>query len=202
MTLLSLGLFAASFTTQQWHIYLFIGIAGGAASSALGMVTASALIAQWHDRNMATAVAIAYAGFGSGMLLLVPLAQVLIDSFGWRGAYRSLASALALLLPLLLVLPWRQMSASQIGNQESAMQVSVEVETPACWTPMSAVYTREFWLLVMVFFFTAAAMYSVIVQTVPYLVSAGLTPLMAASTFGFAGMLSIVGMLVVGWLSD
>jgi len=55
---------------------------------------------------------------------------------------------------------------------------------------------------VQVFFFTAFAMHGVLVQIVAYLVEVGFRPLEAATAFGTQGLLSVIGMVAAGWLSD
>lgn len=193
---------AASTTTALWHIYLFIGVFCGVAASALGMVPAAALIGRWFDRNMSLAIAIAYAGFGSGILVIVPLAQAGIDAYGWRETYRLIAMALVCVVPLLL-LPWGRIRQGRVrpsAAEPLADQPAMAVSRPTGWTIRSAAKTREFWLLVQVFFFTACGVYSVVVQTVPYLVEQGYPPIEAALAFGASGMLSIFGVVFAGWL--
>jgi MFS family permease len=53
-----------------------------------------------------------------------------------------------------------------------------------------------------VFFFTAAAMFSVLVQLVAFFIDAGFTPLTAASAFGMIGLLSAISVMASGLLSD
>lgn len=196
------AMWAASTTTALWHIYLFIGGFCGLAASALGMVPAAALIGRWFDRNMSLAIAIAYAGFGSGILVIVPLAQAGIDTYGWRDTYRLIALALIGMTPLLL-LPWRRIAEGQ-GRKPAvdpmAEEPAVAVSRNKGWRIATALRTREFWLLVQVFFFTACGVYSVVVQTVAYLVDQGYPPIEAALTFGASGMLSIFGVVFSGWL--
>src|SRR5207244_651768 len=50
--------------------------------------------------------------------------------------------------------------------------------------------------------FTSLAAYSVMPHSVAYLIERGFDPLLAASAFGLAGMLSAIGIIGVGWLSD
>jgi MFS family permease len=66
----------------------------------------------------------------------------------------------------------------------------------------AALRGRTFWRLVQVMFFTAVGMYLIIVQSVAYLVDVGYTPLQAATAFGAAGALSVVGVSSSGWLAD
>ena len=196
------GMWAASTTTALWHVYLFIGGFCGVAASALGMVPAAALIGRWFDRNMSLAIAMAYAGFGSGILVIVPLAQAGIDAYGWRETYRLIALLLVCMVPCLL-LPWGRIARGQ-GRKPAvepmAEEPAVAVSRDNGWRIATALRTREFWLLVQVFFFTACGVYSVLVQTVAYLVDQGYPPIEAALAFGASGMLSIFGVVFSGWL--
>ncbi len=211
LSTLALGMFGASYASALWHIYLFHGVFGGIAASCLGIVPAAALIGRWFDQKLSLAIALAYAGFGSGILVIVPVVQSLIDMEGWREAYRLIGIALALLLPFLLVLPWGKIARgdpSLMAARDSLPPDAVgtvpppQTDTkPDGWTIRTAMGTVEFWLLVQCFFFTACSTYSVIVQTVSFLVDHGYPPLEAAFAFGASGMLSIFGVVGSGWLS-
>lgn len=194
--LMMLGYLIASRAEALWHLYLGVGLLGGLGGSALGMVPASAILTWWYGPRMSTAIGIAYAGFGCGSLVMVPLAQVLIDASGWRGAYQAIAALLLTLATLTLLLPWRRITAARPPAVDRNSGAS-----PA--SPLrAALGDRRFWLLVQVMFFTAVGMYLVLVQSVVYLVDVGFTPLQAATAFGAAGMLSVVGVSSAGWLSD
>ena len=202
--LLALAMLVAGNTSALWHLYLAPGVLCGMAASLMGMVPAAALIGRWFDRQMGLMVAIAYAGFGSGMLLVVPLAQAGIDAFGWRDTYRILFWCCAALVPLLALLPWGRIGDGAAGNPRAAAargraaRGTMQATGPQ-WTVRSALRTVEFWLLVQAFFFTAVAAYLTTVQVIAFLISRGYPPLAAALAFGTAGMLSIFGVIVSGW---
>lgn len=196
--LLGTGYFLAGQAHTLWQFYLCIGVLGGLGAAAVGMVPAAALISRWFDRRLSTAIGLAYAGFGCGALLMVPLAQTLIDAHGWRDAYQRIGGALLVLLPLSLALPWRRIRAGLARTPppqlRSVALLPVQLRT--------ALVDRRFWLMVQVMFFTATGMYLIIVQSVAYLVDIGFTPLQAAGAFGSAGMLSVLGVSGAGWLAD
>lgn len=198
----------ASQTSTIWHLYLGPGVLGGMASSLFGMVPASALIGRWFDRQLSLMVAIAYAGFGSGMLAIVPLAQAGIDAFGWQKTYEIMAWCALALIPLLAFVPWAQVSAGAEGNPRAlaAQRKRVTHLHPTSrdkpeWTIRSALGTLEFWLLVQAYFFTAVAAYLTSVQIIAFLLSRNYPPMAAALAFGAAGMLSIIGVIAAGWAS-
>ena len=200
--LLGIGYFLAGRSSELWQFYLCIGIFGGLGAAAVGMVPAAALISRWFRHRLTTALGLAYAGFGCGSLLIVPFAQTLIDGGGWRHAYEVIGTALLVLLPLSLALPWRAMSAGLPATKPAAAYALDASAASAASPVRAAVRARPFWLLVQVMFFTALGMYLVIVQSVAYLVDVGFTPLQAAGAFGVAGMLSVVGMSSSGWMAD
>jgi MFS family permease len=197
---LGVGSFLASRLSHLWQFYLCVGVLGGVAVSALGMIPASSLIRRWYRGNVTTAIAIAYAGMGSGALVMAPLAQHLIATIGWRETYRWIGTALLVLLPFVAMLPWKRLAAGHPGIMARPAGAAAAPAKPRRWA--SVLRSREYWALVQVFFFTAVAMHNVIVQIVAYLVDAGFPPLEAATAFGMQGLLSVIGMIGAGWLSD
>lgn len=193
---LAVGYMIASQATQLWHFYLAIGLFVGLGGGAVGMVPASAILSWWHGARLGSAIGIAYAGFGCGSLLMVPLAQEVIDLAGWQSAYSRIGIALFALVLVTWWLPWRAISVRRPSDASGG-------ETSRKLGPLRAASRdRRFWLLVQIMFFTALGMYLVIVQSVAYLVEAGFSPFQAAAAFGACGMLSIVGLSSSGWASD
>jgi MFS family permease len=82
LALLGGGCLLAGHLDRLWQFQACIGILNGVGIAMLGMVPASMLISRWFRHRMSTAMGIAYAGFGTGTLIIVPLAQ-----------WRSLAAA-------------------------------------------------------------------------------------------------------------
>jgi predicted MFS family arabinose efflux permease len=197
--LVTLGIGLASLAGALWHLYVCIGLFVSLGISALGIVPASALIGRTFRRRMSTAMAVAYAGLGTGSLLLVPLAQWSIERQGWRATYAWLGLALAAVAVLTVLLPWRRIA----GDPGDASRPSAPAgSTGVAITLAQSLRRPEFAGLMVTFGFTGFGMYVVIVQTVPFLIEIGHTPLRAATLFGMCGMLSIGGVVSCGWLSD
>src|SRR3954462_12497247 len=195
LILLGAGFSVAAFARELWQLQICIGLAAGLGSACLGQVTGSLLVSRWVGPRLPIALAVVSSAAGAGVLLLVPLAQILIDHTGWRGAYHILGGVLLLLLPLLL-LPWRRITAGG-GHVTRVTQPRAADET---WTLGNAMRHHAFWALFGIFFFTSIGMFSISVQVVTYLVEAGFPPLQAATAWGFSGVLLLIGMLTVSWL--
>src|SRR6185295_1282069 len=120
LALIGAGFSAAAFAQQLWQFQLSVGLAVGLGSACLGQVTGSLLVSRWFGARLPTALAVVASSMGAGVLLLVPLAQVLVDYTGWRGAYHILGAVmLASVVPLLL-LPWRRIAAGAGHGARSA----------------------------------------------------------------------------------
>lgn len=201
LLLLGAGFSAAAFAQQLWQLQLSIGLAAGLGTACLGQVTGSLLVSRWFGPRLPTALAVVSSAAGAGVLLLVPLTQIIIDHAGWRGTYHILGGImLAGAVPLLL-LPWRRITAGT-GHVARAAQTSAADDTTQNndWTLGSALRHHAFWSLFCIFFFTGTGMFSISVQVVTYLVEVGFSPLQAATAWGFSGVLLVIGMLTVSWL--
>lgn len=224
LLLLGAAAIVAARAQSLWQIYLGAGAMMGAGAAATGMVCATTLIARWYRSRLTTAIAIAYAGAGCGTLVLLPVAQALIDALGWRDAWLLMAALPLIAAPLCIALPWRRLAhpptaatlphaKSSPGPREplhpttAAGQVSVPVLTASkSATRMAALRAAWadpcYWQLAQIFFFTALASYHVTPQVVAMLIEGGMKPIVAASAYGFAGLLSTIGIIGAGWLGD
>ncbi len=200
--LLSLGsgYLLAGFATELWHYLVTVGLLGGLGAAALGMIVASALLSRWFMTRIGSIMSLPYAAIGAGMLMLPPLTQVLISRYDWRVAHMVLGAGVLATLPLVMLLPLGRMSA---GSQEwRALRKAAASSASGPWRISAAARTSAFWGLFAAYLFTSIAAYSVMPHSVAYLIELGFAPLFAASAFGLAGMLSAIGIIAIGWLSD
>ena len=195
--LLGAGFSVSAFAEKLWQLQLGIGLAAGLGTACLGNVTSSLLLGRWFGARLPSAMAVVFSATGAGVVTMLPLSQVLIDKFGWRGAYHILGAAfLALALPI-AIMPWGRLASGSPGAAMTSVQSDLVDEG---WTLLRAMRHHAFWALFSTFFFTAIGMYAISVQVVAYLIEAGFPPLQAATAWGLSGVLLVVGMLTVSWL--
>jgi MFS family permease len=196
---LAAAFFLASSLGNLWEFYLFVGVMIGVGVGLVGMVPASALLTRWYRVRLSTAIGIAFSAAGMGGLIFVPLAQGLIGLYDWRTTYRILAVLLLLAVPFaLFAIPWKRFV---MGLQDSVSARDAR-QAGEGGSVRSAMRTRLYWALVQVFFFTATAMFIVLVQAVVYFIDIGFSPIAAATAYGFTGMLSVVSVSLSGLLAE
>ena len=190
LVVLGASLMLAGSAAELWHYYATVGLAAGFGVSMLGMVSANALLSRWYQARLGTAIGITYAASGLGVLLMAPVAQVLIGAYGWREAYRLIGMVLVAAAALTAILPLTRMWR---GSPEWAHRRAAHEARMGGWTIANAVRSRPFWALMLVYFFTSLASFSVSPQAVAAMVEAGVQPLAAAGAYGLCGMLSLIG---------
>lgn len=191
---LGLGYQIASHMQHLWHAQLGLGILIGLAVSGMGMAVATGVISRWFDKNLTIATSITYAGMSVGMIAVAPLSQELIETFGWRDAYFYLSLPPLILAPLLILLPWKRITFGY-KNQKP-------ISSKRFLIPAYVLKQPTFWGLFISFYATAVAIWNSVLQIAAYLVEIGFSPILAATGFGTMGAMSMVGMLLVGYLAD
>jgi MFS family permease len=201
-------LFLDSFISSPAGLYLGFGVATAIAVALGGWVPSLVFVQRNFQERLGLSVGIISSGVGVGMVLVVPLTQLLIDAFGWRTAFRVLGLiAVVWILPSSLWL--RHVMLSQAAeNPQNRGQTPVKQNQeksgsdPDFVTLGQAMRTQPFWLLMAMFFFGNVASQTLHVHQVVYLVDHGLAAIAAASVVGVVGLASIVGKTGGGWLSD
>jgi MFS family permease len=96
MLLIGLGLAAASFARNLVEVYAANGLGVGLGIGC-AYVPAVGAVQRWFVRRRGFASGLAVSGIGVGTLVMPPLATLLIETLGWRGAYLALGAIAAVL---------------------------------------------------------------------------------------------------------
>jgi MFS family permease len=187
LSLLSICLLLASWSSTLWELRLSLGIGVGFGAATIGIVPGAALLARWYSDGLPRAMAVLHCAAGVGVLLITPAAQALVDAGGWRIAYRGLSVAVLLILAVLTTLPWARWA---IGDR-----ASVKVAPAGGLSFNEAGRHPALWGLLGTFLFTACGMFSISAQVIAYLVHVGFSPIYAAAAWGFSGAALAAGML-------
>ena len=190
----------AGLSTETWHYYVSAGVMNGIGASCLGMVVATSLLSRWFTRGLGFMVSLPHAAVGAGMLVLPLIAQLLVDQYSWRAAHQMIGTGVAVLIPLIMLLPLARMTRG--APEWRALRRENTQAGASSWTVARAIRSEAFWSLFGLFFFTSFAAYAVLPHSIAFLVEKGFDKVWATSAFGMTGALSVVGIIAVGWLSD
>jgi MFS family permease len=210
--ILAIGLMICSRIESLAQFYIFYGVVAGTGISCIGIVSYSAILAHWFEKNRGLASGIAVSGMGLGTFLLVPMSQSFISMWGWRMTFIITGClVLIILVPAnALFLRHKPQELGQhpdgferqrLPEEEEPRHTTVE-PTSADLTIIKAFQSRNFWALI---FFTSLSMlgiFIIIVHSVKFLVDQGVDKMTAAFIFAMVGVISSIFRILWGWLSD
>jgi len=181
--------FMAQATTSSaliWSAGVCIGIALSGTSFGAVYGALSRLV-EPERRSWALGLAGAIGGFGQ--FAMVPIAQGLIDTWGWRGALVSLSVVMAVLLPLVLPLKDQQRNG-----------VADAVEMPMSDAIREAFSHPGFWLLNLGFLACGFQLAFIATHLPAYLLDKGLRPGDAVAALAIIALTNIFGTYCFGLL--
>jgi predicted MFS family arabinose efflux permease len=163
--------------------YITYGVGVGIAVSC-AYVPMVAMVGGWFVRRRTAALGVAVAGIGVGTLVVAPISERLIDSFGWRTAYVVLGVAGA---GLLLV--------ASLGAKRPPVSVS---EAPVALSHV--VRQRGFVILYASTGLVSAALFVPFVFMKDYATEHGISSAKATALVSVIGASSVIGRLGLGAL--
>ena len=180
-----------------WLLWIVVGMTAMAVIPSIWTFA----INSFFDANRGKALAIALSGTGIGAFLMPPLTNLLVEDYGWRGAYLGLALILGMLcLPLTFFL-FRSAAdvhrVSQAASKSNLMPAKL-----AGMTAQQGFRTPKFYNLAAVTVIFSTAICGLTANQTPILIAQGLNPANAAAVAGLMGIGSIIGRLAGGILLD
>ncbi len=158
-------------------------------------------VASTFQRNRGLALAIALCGGGLTSAFAPSLSTWAIDQFGWRGAYPFLALSMsAVVIPILFFGLHSGADKAKRAQAGEAPPEEARALYGLHWK--EAMATRKFVMLAAAAFVFTLAAIGIIPNLMPILVSFDFGRTEAAAIAGVAGVSSIIGRLITGWLLD
>ena len=176
-------------------------------TSCTGIVVLTA-VANWFQKKVGIANAIALCGFGfSG--LLIPVIVKLIDAYTWRATFVVLAVGfVAVILPLSILFRHKPEHYGYLPDgakekeEPSAIPMVEQTSYRADMSTVQAMKSGTFWSLVILSLCHMMVMSATITHVMPYLSSIGLGRSKAGMVAAAIPVVSIAGRLFFGWLGD
>jgi MFS family permease len=185
-----------------WQIYLFYGVFLGIGLAGV-WVPLMSTVARWFFRRRALASGVVTSGVGLGIVIMPPVANRLISSYGWRTSYviiGAIAMALIVIFAQFLRRDPNQKSlltddANAVGTESPNLQIHG-------FSSREATRTRQFWIIGVIFLFLIACMQTGLVHIVPHATDIGMSAASAATILSVIGIVSIGSRIGMGSIGD
>jgi MFS family permease len=201
MILTGLGLAAASAARSLPEVYAAYGLGVGLGVGC-AYVPAIGAVQRWFVRRRGFASGLAVSGIGVGTLVMPPLASLLIETLGWRGAYLvlgGLAAAVGAGLALLIENDPCGRGLGPDGDPRPSSAPSVQREGMSV---RDAIRSHRFIGLYASCLICSFGVFVPFVHLVPYARDHGMAPASAVLLLGVIGGGSTAGRFFLGSLAD
>ncbi|MGE3536560.1 MAG: MFS transporter [Candidatus Tectimicrobiota bacterium] len=206
---IALGFAACSQIRSIWQLYVFLGLLAAIGTSSLAFVPHMALVSTWFVRRRGMATGIAYSGIGGGMLILAPLIQLVIATYGWRMAFGLLALTIfSVVVPLTALFQRRRPQDLGLYADGLPPESAATGSGPATavvahdWTLREVLRTRHFWYLMATVAGMGMNLNTLSVHQMAHLTGVGYSKMLGATLTGLVGGMRSLGGTLLGSLSD
>jgi MFS family permease len=201
MILTGLGLAAASVARSLPEVYAAYGLGVGLGVGC-AYVPAIGAVQRWFVRRRGFASGLAVSGIGVGTLAMPPLASLLIDMLGWRGAYLALGALAAILGGAMALLIENDPRDRGLAPDGDPPQSGAQPTKPEGAAVSDAVRSARFVSLYAACLICSFGVFVPFVHLVPYARDHGVEASTAVLLLGVIGVGSAAGRFFLGGLAD
>jgi MFS family permease len=201
MIMTGLGLAAASLARSLPEVYAAYGLGVGLGVGCAYVPTIGA-VQRWFVRRRGFASGLAVSGIGVGTLVMPPLASLLIETFGWRGAYLALGAIAAAVGGGLALLIENDPRDRGLGPDGDPPPSGAQPARPQGASVSEAIRSRRFISLYVACLICSFGVFVPFVHLVPYARDHGVAPASAVLLLGVIGLGSTAGRFFLGGLAD
>jgi MFS family permease len=201
MILMATGLAAASAARSLLQVYVAYGLGVGLGVGC-AYVPAIGAVQRWFVRRRGFASGLAVSGIGVGTLAMPPLASLLVQGFGWRGAYLALGAIAAVVgggLALLIENDPRDRGLAPDGDPLPPDATTLQRYGVSVG---EAIRSRHFISLYLACLICSFGVFVPFVHLVPYARDHGVAAEAAVILLGVIGVGSTAGRFFLGGLAD
>jgi predicted MFS family arabinose efflux permease len=208
--LLMTGTGLSTFMTAPWQLFLTWGLMVGIGSGASAVGMAAAVANRWFARRTGLAMGLLTAASAAGQLIFLPLLALLAEHFGWRGVTICVTAAIAVVLPVVVIMLPESPARVGLSPYGSAV-MSSGVEHAAGSNPFTVAIlalkrgarSTDFWLLCLTFGVCGFSTNGLInTHLIAYCADHGIAEVNGASVLAVIGVFSLIGSALSGWMCD
>ena len=208
LTLLAAGVSLATLVRQPWQLVLLWGVVVGLGSGMVALVLGATIVNRWFVARRGLAMGILTARTATGQLIFLPLLASVIERQGWRFGILIVASAVALMIPIVFALLREQpadLGIPAYGGTAGAAPTLAPANPArmAIEALADGLRSRDFWLLTLTFVICGASTNGLVgTHLIPAAHDHGIPEVRAAGLLAIMGIFDLAGTTASGWLSD
>lgn len=198
------GMLGFAKSTELWHFYLF-AVLLGIGMNGLTSMPCTVLANNWFGSKVrGVAISLIFGGCTIGAMIIIPILNKIVLTYGWRSGYMFIAAGLVLCaLLVLLVVKWspEKMGISKMGVAEEDFIVEREEDKKGI-SFKQGIRKPSTWLMFLSGTLVVIASVNILIHTVNVMVSSGFSATFGANVVSICGGIVFIGSIIVGHICD
>nr|WP_075618956.1 MFS transporter [Paenisporosarcina indica] len=206
--IIGISMILTFFVTAPWQLMILYGIIASIGFGGSSNVVGSIAIANWFTKKKGFALGLMSAGTAAGQLLLVPLALLLNDQFGWKTTVLILGAFLTFIIsPLVYFFIRTYPSQKGIGAYGDAEAVVTDPSSQPKSSQILSIFQllkkKEFLFLMFPFFVCGITTTGLMdTHLIPFAQYCGFSPTVTGTAVSLLAGFNILGTVLSGYLAD
>jgi MFS family permease len=207
----SVGFMSLAFINTFWQFFIFYGIIAAVGMGGTTVPLYAALLSKWFEKGRGLAVSLGLAGSSIGQFLLVPAFTRFVLEYGWRISYFGVGLAMLVIISTLALFVIKgdphDLNLHPFGYQkeetESGKGENKTVRLkPGDLSLSDAAKTHSFWFFMAFMLICGSGDFLVTTHLIPLVTDYNISPGTAGNMLAWLGLMSLVGILIAGPVSD
>jgi MFS family permease len=183
-------------------LFVLFAVWGVAAAPQTGVGYAK-IVSAWFSRDRGLAMGLMMLGSAIGATIIPGLAQIMIQTFGWRAAYAGLGGlVLLVLVPAIFGLIRRHPVLDQPAQMERRDEKSGDERAAGGVSAVEAVRSYKFWFIAIAMFLMANVIVGLSLHLFPIFRDNGLSISAATTAITVSGIFMMAGRVLGGLAMD
>lgn len=198
------GFIGIGLAPNLWWVALACTLLLAPGACMLGVLPCAAILVRWFRRRQSFALGLSAIGVSLGGFVMPPVANTLIELFGWRMSLVALGSFIAIsLTPLAwFMCVGKPEDINQFPDGEAPSADNPPSEQPPAMGNLQLIRQARFWFITGTVGFLSLCSILLVTFIVPYARSIGLSSSLSALLISLYAGSAIVGKFTLGWLGD
>jgi MFS family permease len=197
-----IGLLLMSQVSGIWQIYVFYGVMVGVGLAG-SFVPLVPTISRWFTEKRGLIMGVATSGMSIGIFAMPPIANWLIEGWGWRNSFMIMGCVL--LAVVITAAQFLKRDPSQIRQQTYGIKEAIMEDTAAevpGYTLKEVLRMRQFWMIAIAYLCVLLSMQASMVHVAPHAIELGVSAASAAWIVALMGGASIASRFTSGIIMD
>jgi len=205
----SVGLTALSMQSTFLQFFVFQLISSALGWTLFGPLVINATVTKWFVAKRGWALAISSSGVSLAGLITPITMTIIVDSFGWRTGYLTMAIVVVfVIIPVSMIMKRRPedmgllpdgITEEKTDGNADLIRSAIASDDRQTYNRSQAIRTSSFWLITLGYGLNAAALGSIALHAIPFATSVGFVRSVAAAGMGINGLGNLTSKTIWGW---